>query len=417
MKISLNRGLHKLTAIAIASALISTPLFAKHRQQANLVVTDAYVAANGNVIMGDFTGTTTTPAISVVTTLPIIILNSTIESAGDFIVGQGGNDITVLNSTGIADNPNIRGTQKGIFLRVTKPANIAMRNNVIQGVRIGLYVNGYAGNHTHNQTIRVIGNNFLNIDARPSDGKGSYSETGQYNGQAIHMGNAYGVPAMEFAWNQVTNQSGQSSTGGLIEFSESGGTAASPTLIHDNYIQGAFPTFPGKDLYGFGGILIDGATTDTPATTSAFINVYDNQVVATANYGIAITSGHDINFTNNRVVSSGFNDVGVFYPMSAGYGQAYGAYNANVLNLPPTVFFNNNMSNNTLGLVRASGTSAPGTGTPTPIRSDWSLPGQNNNVEGNIDFQPNVPTSPTVQDEANELVAFQAKLKEYGVKQ
>jgi hypothetical protein len=236
MKYSLHSGIHPLTAIAAAIALFTIkPAFAE-----SLVIDDAYIQANGNLITGDYDGTPTIPAILVTTTAPVIILNSNIETTGDFIVGQGSNDITVINCTAVADNPNVRGMQKGIFLRVTKPVNIAMRNNVIQGVRIGLYLNGYSGNHTHNQTIRVIGNNFLNIDGRPSDGKDGYSASGQYNGQAIHVGNAYSVPDMEYAWNQVVNQPNQSATGAIFEFSESGGTSASPTLIHDNFIQGAY---------------------------------------------------------------------------------------------------------------------------------------------------------------------------------
>jgi chitinase len=403
MKHSHDRGFHPLTAIVAATALFTiTPAFA----QTNLVVDDAYISANGNLITGDYSGTTTTPAILVTTAAPVIILNSTIETTGDFIVGQNGNDITVVNCTAIADNPNVRGTQKGIFLRVTNPVNISVRNNIIQGARIGLYVNGYSGNHTHNQTIRVIGNNFLNIDGRPSDGKSSFAESGQYNGQAVHIGNAYGVPDMEYAWNQVVNQPNESATGAIFEFSESGGTAASPAIVHDNFIQGAYPAAPGTDLYGFGGLLIDGAKTDTATTTSAFINVYQNQIVSTANYGMAITAGHDINFTNNRVISSGYTAAGVFYPMSSYYGAAYGAYNINLLNLPATVFFNNNISN--------SGSAAPN-GKGTPVRADWSLPGQGGSVEGNLDFSPNAASSPTATDEDNELVAFQAKFNTYAV--
>jgi hypothetical protein len=410
MKSSLHSGVHPLTAIAATLALFTiTPAFAE-----NLVIDDAYIQTNGNLITGDYDGTPTIPAILVTTTAPVIILNSNIETSGDFIVGQGGNDITVINCTAVADNPNVRGMQKGIFLRVTKPVNIAMRNNVIQGVRIGLYLNGYSGNHTHNQTIRVIGNNFLNIDGRPSDGKNGYSTSGQYNGQAIHVGNAYSVPDMEYAWNQVVNQPNQSATGAIIEFSESGGTSASPTLVHDNFIQGAYPASPGTDLYGFGGLLIDGSNSDTAITTSAFINVYQNQIVSTANYGLAITAGHDISFNNNRVVSSGYTQIGVFYPMSSYYGAAYGAYNINLLNLPSTVFFNNTISNSTIGLIRNSGSSAPN-GKGTPVRADWSLPGQGGSVDGNIDLSPDTASSPTMTDEDNELVAFQAKFNTYAI--
>ena len=247
------------------------------------------------------------------------------------------------------------------------------------------------------------------MDARPSDGKGSFETTGQYNGQAVHVGNTGAVSAMEIGWNQVTNTAGESSTGSLIEISESGGTAGNHALVHDNFVQGCYPTFPGKDLYQFGGIIISGLTTDTLNDTASFIDIYNNQVVASANTGIAVTAGHDITVSNNRVVSSGFLADGSFYAMKPTYGFAFGLYNENRYNLAPTIFFNNNVIGNTSGLISNDGKGQP-------IRTDWSLPGQNNEPEGNVNFQPNTNTRPDLADEALELVTWQSKLKLHGVK-
>jgi hypothetical protein len=101
--------------------------------------------------------------------------------------------------------------------------------------------------------------------------------------------------------------------------------------------------------------------------------------------------------------------------MSSYYGAAYGAYNINLLNLPSTVFFNNSISNSTIGLIRNSGSAAPN-GKGTPVRADWSLPGQGGSVNGNIDFSPDAASSPTMTDEDNELVAFQAKFNTYAIR-
>jgi hypothetical protein len=367
-----------------------------------IVVDDAYVAANGNVITGNYQGTATAPAITITTTQPIVILNTTVQGPFDLISGTNSN-VTVLNSMGIGTNPNVQNVQKGIFLRVNNPVNILVQNCVTQGVRLGIFLQGYAGDFTHNNTVSILSNVFNNIDARPSDGFGSYFTTRQYNGQAVHLGNMNGVPDMEIGWNEVINLPNQSSTGALIEFNESGGTAASPTIVHDNYIQGAFPTYPGRDLYEFGGILMNGLPDDTATFTTSYVNIYNNSIVATANYGIAIVAGNNNNVYNNRVVSSGFTSTGAFYPMST-YGAAFGALNINLFNQSSTVFFNNTISNNILGLIKNNGSGGP-------IRSDWSLPGQSGNVDGNTDFLPDTSSSPTLADEANELVLWQAKLK------
>jgi hypothetical protein len=393
---------HKFTAIALASSLfIVSPAFA----QGPIVVDDAYVQANGNLITGTFLGTLTQPAITVLTRLPVIIADSDVSGPGDLIYGPADNSITVINTTGEALNPNIRFQQKGIFLHLYTPANVLMQNCSVTGARLGVFIKGYAGNFTHNQTFIISENTFTDIDARPSDGKGSYETTGQYNGQAIHIGNAPGVPAMEFAWNQVINEPRNSTTGAEIEFNESGGTASSHAAVHDNYIQGSFPDYPGRDLYGFGGILLNGETTDTVDLTSSFIDVYDNQIVASANYGIAIFAGHDNSMRNNRVVSSGFTASGLFYPMNTRYGNAHGAYNANQYNLPATVFFNNNISSNVLGYIRKDDVSGG------PVRDDWYLPGQNLDPESNVNFSPVSSTNPTLADEAAELASFQERLR------
>jgi hypothetical protein len=393
----------KMSVLVLAMTL-SSSAFAS----GPLVINDAYVQANGNLINGgSYTGTITTPAITVLTKQPIIILNTTVQGPGDLInaFGVEGADLTVLNSTGLGTNPNIRGVQKGIFIKILNPANLAFRNCTITGVRLGLYLSGYGGNHTHWHTIRIMGNNFINVDARPSDGKNDYSETGQYNGQALHFQNVTNVPAMEIGWNSVVNDPDQSSSGALIEFSETSGTPTERFKIHDNYIQGAFPTQPGLDLYQFGGILMNGMPTDTAPYATAYVDIYNNVIVATANYGIGIAAGHDISAFNNRVVSSGFLASGAFYP-KANYGAAYGAFNINRFNQTSNVFFNNLVSNNVLGLIANGGNNVP-------VRSDWSLPGQGSNVAGNTSYQPVSNARPNMSDEAFEYQNWQNRLKRY----
>ena len=169
-------------------------------------------------------------------------------------------------------------------------------------------------------------------------------------------------------------------------------------MIHDNYVQGAYPAKPGADKYTGGGIITDGPLTDNPALAAAFIDIYQNQVVSTANYGVAISSGHDNSIYNNRVVSSGYVCNGV--SMTSSY--ANGANNWNYLNQPATVFFNNAVYNNYIGLVKKNSSGVI-------TRSDWYLPGQTANYV-NTNWVPNDSQHPTQADEANEYQSWLKKL-------
>jgi hypothetical protein len=389
----------KLSKIFLLTMLAAAPVHAKQAivYQQPITVNNAYIQANGSVITGNYQGTATQAAITIATTSPVTITNSNLTGPGNLIQAtSGGANVTVKNTQGFGTNPNVKGAVKGIFLYTSTFTNINMSNNNITGVRIGLYTGTYIGNKTSSNGLIVDNNVFLNMDARPSNGNNGYISSGQYNGQAIHIGTISGLPGVDIGWNEVMNTAGSSSTGNLIELNQSSGTSSSPINIHNNFVSGAFPTLPGTDLYAFGAIAVNGGASDTAANASAFVNINNNEVVATANYGIAILAGNNVTVQNNRVISSGFLPNGTtFYPMSS-YGNAAGAVNVNQYNQAATVFFNNNVTNNVLGLIKNNGSNAP-------VRSDWNLTGQGGSVNGNTDFSPNDTTDPTVYDETMEF--------------
>ncbi|MES2219068.1 MAG: right-handed parallel beta-helix repeat-containing protein [Pseudomonadota bacterium] len=390
--------LFDFSKVLLLSSLMSTSLHAQpNTTYLPPIIVDAnYIKTNGNIITGNYQGTATQAAITVSTTSPVTIANSNLKGPGNLIQAtSGGANITVKNTQGFATNPNVKGAVKGIFLYVSSFTNINMQNNNITGARIGFYCSSYVGNKSSTNTLIIANNVFLNLDARPSNGNNGYISSGQYNGQAIHLGGITNVPGIDIGWNEIMNTAGQSATGAIIELNQTSGTSSSPINIHNNFISGAFPTLPGVDLYGFGAILVNGAANDTSTTASSFININNNRVVATANYGIAIEAGHDVSVNNNRVISSGFLPNGTtFYPMST-YGNAAGAVNINQYNQSSNVFFNNSVSNNVLGLIKNDGKSKP-------VRSDWNLPGQGGAVSGNTDYAPNDNTDPSVYAEAME---------------
>src|SRR5882762_2174350 len=98
----------------------------------------------------------------------------------------------------------------------------------------------------------------------------------------------------EIAWNEFINEPFISRAEDVISIYNSAGTQASPLLIHNNYIQGAYPGDPVSDGYTGSGITVE--------TNSSFVIVHSNQVVTTTNVGIGIAGGHDVQITNNRVI-------------------------------------------------------------------------------------------------------------------
>jgi hypothetical protein len=385
----------KMTAILVGT-LLSWNIYAIP-SSTTLTVNNTYIKHHGRIITGTFTGTLTQPAISVQADIPVIIRDATLQGPGDLIYVSGG-DVTVENTTGIATNPNVAGVQKGMFVSANFVKNLKVSNCTIQGVRFGVYVNGYTGDKTSKQIISIVNNTISDIDGRPSDGNNGYVLSGDYMAHGIQLNQVAGVPNIEIAWNKINNTFLQSQSSDLISIYDSSGTSDHLLLIHDNYLQGAYPANPGVDKSYFGsGISLDGSTLDTPNTTTSYTSVYNNHIVSVANAGIQIKAGHNNTENNNRIISSGRLANGNLY----GVSTAVGLNNTNFYQQAATVFFSNTISNNTVGLVTVNASGAA-------VRADLNLPGQNNAVMGNTIFLPNDNAHPTLIDEANELSLWQA---------
>jgi parallel beta-helix repeat protein len=249
------------------------------------------------------------------------------------------------------------------------------------------------------QTISILNNKFSNIDGRPSNGQGGYVTTGSFDAHAIQLNKINNLANMEVAWNEIMNVAFESQSAEMIETIDVSGTCASHLVIHDNYAQGAYPANPGVDTYSGGGIMINGTATDTATTTSAYTDVVNNQVVSSANMGIAIAAGHNNSATGNRIVSSGYLASGTKNLIA--FSGAIGMYNWNYYNQAATVFFSNMITNNVVGLIRKSSTGAA-------QRGDTWLPGQTGGT--NTSFSPVNTTSPTLANEATEYQTWLAKL-------
>jgi parallel beta-helix repeat protein len=386
---------------AVCSFLPFSAAYAIH-YNGPLVVDAHYIKKHGGVITGNYQGTQTNAAITITNaSSPVTISSSNLTGPGDLIYIANSN-VTVTNTTGSGTNPNIAGTAKGMFVHAINPSNLSVTKCNVSNVSFGVSVTGYSGNFKTGQTISILDNVFNNIDGRPSNGTGGYAASGSFNAHGIQLSNINSLAGMEIGWNQIVNVPFQSQSAEVIETIDVSGTASSPLLIHDNYVQGAYPANPGVDGYSGGGIMLNGTSTDTVGVTSAYTNVYNNQIVSTANMGIAIAAGHNNNVYNNRVVSSGYVSTGTKSLIA--FSTAIGMYNWNYYALPPTVFFSNLIQTNVVGLIRKSTTGAP-------VRGDLWLPGQTTN--NNTSFLPNNDTSPTLADEATEYQNWLVKLKNH----
>jgi hypothetical protein len=275
------------------------------------------VITAGGTYTGNYQGDASHPAVTVNTTQPVTLYNCNLSGPGALIFGPntiGHKNITVIGCAGYGLNPNNPGQPKGRFLTSDYNDNIDVEHCYMDGTG-GIYLGGgYQGNGTAANTITIRYNVAHNIDSRPSDGHGGYQTGSTSRGasdnntfyQFVQLNHQGSVPNVEIAWNQVINDPGNSRVEDNINVGGgSGGTSSSPLLIHDNYIQGAYPSLPASQSFSGGGILLsDGATTNS----GFFVQAYNNQVVSTTNYGISIdgnTGGHDCVLYNNRIVSSG----------------------------------------------------------------------------------------------------------------
>ena len=316
------------------------------------------------------------PAVKIQTSEPVVIQNSSLQGRGDLILAIDGNaNLTVRNTKGYGLNPNVNGKAIGKFLWSYKATNIVVENcymKSLDGIKV------WDDGTTTNITVKIRYNRVSNIDERKSDGQGGLINDAA-GGNFVQLNQVQNIANIEIAWNEVINEPHQSNVGDTISIYKSGGTSANPILIHDNYIQGAYLTDPTLAYYGGVIMLSDDSEAANNGANVGFVQAFNNQIVSTANYGIAIAAGHDNQFYNNRIVSSGQLSDGTH--LSGGLGAYIWDFYQNKSN---RVFYNNFAHNNTIGVVNggngqrndswfpncASGKCTNNTSMPGPITPD-----------------------------------------------
>ena len=299
------------------------------------------------------------------------------------------------NTHGVGLNPNVRGKPPGRFFDGESFDSVVIENNDIEGTA-GIYLLTYAGDFAPGHTIKVLRNRARNIDGRNSDGGGGFLNEA-VEMQFVQFDKVRHLPGIEIAWNEVVDEPGSSGVEDVISIYKSSGTKDSPIRIHDNYIQGAYPADPMAKDYSGGGIMLGDGSGETTELACGFVEAFNNQVIDTTNYGIAISAGHDNIFHHNRIVSGGMIAYGRRLP-----AQNVGSYiwdNHHDGKRTPPTFFNNIGHDNLIGWVKGDG------------RNDWWMPDaaawrDNRHWPGTI----------SAETIAAERAVWERKLKEAGVR-
>ena len=129
-------------------------------------------------------------------------------------------------------------------------------------------------------TIKVIGNQFVNMRQR----------SGPARGQFVQFNNVTGA-GNEVSGNKGENFAGESDPEDMISmFGGTSGTAASPIIIKNNIGRGGGPSQSG------GGIVAGDHS-------GSYMNIDGNTLLNPGQYGIAIAGGNNNVITNNKIFS------------------------------------------------------------------------------------------------------------------
>ena len=355
------------------------------------------------------------PAVVIDTAAPVVIQNCFIRSKSDIIrVDVDNANVQIQNCRGFGLDPNVSGQMRGYFLRSSKISSLVALHNYIQGTSFGF--NNYGGMQS-SATISIQYNEVYNLDGAPSDGMGGRTlsglEFGQDNGNHfVILDSMQALPDATIAWNQIVTDPYVASLGDIINIYRSSGTASTPIQIHDNYMFGSYSARVtevedccGPNANTSEGIAIDGSDTDTATTTSAFVDIFDNQIVDHAGaQGLGINVGHDNQAYGNRITSTGTLSNGVW--MAATYSNALTVGNF-VYNQPSNVFFNNSAHDNIVGwLIEVADPNNQYARIGPPIRSDLHLVNCSGNCSNNI----SLPDPITDDTQKGELSLWRLKL-------
>ncbi len=256
----------------------------------------------GGTYSGCYQSTSTgTPAVTLATSAPVTLSRAHVIAKGfgvqDTVTGT---NLTVQDTVFDQTDPGAVVAHRAIELE--SPASFtAVHNQFNDGDGI------WIGSGTPNP-FNVRDNLAFNIGRYPHPTSGNCCV---HFLQTDHVTVSAGV----VAYNKVQNTSGQSGVEDNLNFYFSGGSDSTHKLdVHHNLIDGAY----GPTNFTGGGIM--GA--DGGSGSFGHVNVHDNTVVSTTNYGVACAGGTDCHTFANVLVNDTLGSDGATHYYSD-FGQAH----------------------------------------------------------------------------------------------
>ncbi|MFT4307882.1 MAG: S8 family serine peptidase [Candidatus Woesearchaeota archaeon] len=291
-------------------------------------------------------------AVTIATSEPVTIENSRTRSVATHIYSppEYVANVTVRNVEGIGVRPEQAGRYPGRFIALDSYTYLLLEHSHLENTS-GVYLHMHPS--THGGTVQILKNTVRNIDGRISDGSGGFS--GVHYVQFVQFDQSRNMTNTRVAWNQVINEPYESFVEDIVSLYRTSGRTGDPIRIHDNYFQGAYPLDPEHGSYSGGGIMLGDGTSE-----NRYLHAYNNHVVSTSNYGIAISAGAHNRIENNTIISCGYvtNPEGDLVFVDS---QNVGAY---IWNLHASADFENNSGRgNAIGWMS----------TPT-VRNNWWTP-------------------------------------------
>ncbi|RSK48989.1 hypothetical protein [Hymenobacter rigui] len=351
------------------------------------------VIREGGTYSGRYVSSSSEQAcVRVETTEPVVLDGCELRGPGRLIdATAGGSHLTVRNCRAYGAPQTADNQAQGRFLEVNDGVSLLAENNYLEHTA-GILVYRWQGDGSANQSIAVRRNQARNIDGRFRNGGGAKVSFLQLN-------DIHGLGNIDISWNEVINEPDQSMVEDNINLHNTSGTSTSPLRVHHNYIQGAYPVPATAPKFTGSGITTDGDASSAQLTT-AYVEAFENVVVSTCNAGMNIAAGHHNRFHHNRIISSGLLAGGTHLPSSYAGMAIFNAYET-----AATVFFANQVTDNTIGFV------SWGRRSPYLDRHDLSTDACAA-CTGTI----HLPAPITLQTEAREHAAWQQNLHKYQVR-
>lgn len=251
-------------------------------------------------------------AVTIATTEPVVLEDAVIVSRGAGIAHDRrlprGVDLEVRRVRIHGLNPLRAGRAPGRALELDSPRRLVVELSEIYGTG-GLYVRGFDRSQPGG-TIRIHGNRALDIDGRIADGRGGFV-TGSGLGvafvarQFVQLNQIVGLPGVVIGWNDVRNRPWLSRVEDVVNLYLTSGARDSPILVHDNFVDGAWPGDPSDRTYAGGGLMLGDQGGGDVGLAGGDVLATDNVVLNSANHGIAIAAGSRIVARRNRVLADG----------------------------------------------------------------------------------------------------------------